>query len=612
MDAAALHEITAGVVPGVQGEPSTAAEALRILSAAILDQHSVWWALASPLFALSVGPYLLFLRNLWSAPTATDEMKASFATLLLFVVVSIPAEAYTQEQYGTVLSNIDALHFLIQAAISLTNLRIMLAFRDGCRLPDGEDGILDAPRETHRGDGRQTTTAADRFAPAVAGSTSGWDGEGWDGRLNSGPMVSVDWGGGGDGGAGRAPGILQTAERAERLGRQLRPGQLVEAAAGIGLVATFGLMALDSRLAGFTELGLHVPGVDQAAVAAFVDAFRSWSASAAAAAALGQPPGPANALSVPTWGVHVFSLVEWLVAMGLVWEYAEVSGEKAWRTLTWGMLPLHASGVCACVQHFFFNAPDLEWLVTAQGALTMIGNSGMCFAAARLAGGAGSNVADSVAEDATQEAASQGGNDLLGTAAVIETTAHGVGQVTGVRKQERVAGAAAAGAWYNFDVEGFAPLWSEDGDAAFSTKIAGLSLAVAAVVRACSLAAGPHFADPGVYDLNLNGLGPTGEGGVDAAVAAAAASLTVAADVDGGAGEWVEWRGWLAGVMVTVPLGLNVCKWGVRQRGVQLVAADGEFGANEPVDTELAAGSAVTVRMREAEEVEERAVARGR
>jgi hypothetical protein len=51
--------------------PSAAAEAFRVLSAAILDQHSVWWAIASPLFALSVGPYLLFLRNLWRAPTAT-------------------------------------------------------------------------------------------------------------------------------------------------------------------------------------------------------------------------------------------------------------------------------------------------------------------------------------------------------------------------------------------------------------------------------------------------------------------------------------------------------------------------------------------------------------
>ena len=45
-------------------------EAMRVLGAAILDQHSIWWAVASPLFALSVAPYLLFLRNIWAAPTA--------------------------------------------------------------------------------------------------------------------------------------------------------------------------------------------------------------------------------------------------------------------------------------------------------------------------------------------------------------------------------------------------------------------------------------------------------------------------------------------------------------------------------------------------------------
>jgi len=39
---------------------------MRVLGAAILDQHSIWWAVASPLFALSVAPYLLFLRNIWA------------------------------------------------------------------------------------------------------------------------------------------------------------------------------------------------------------------------------------------------------------------------------------------------------------------------------------------------------------------------------------------------------------------------------------------------------------------------------------------------------------------------------------------------------------------
>ena len=37
---------------------------------------------------------------------------------------------------------------------------------------------------------------------------------------------------------------------------------------------------------------------------------------------------PANALSLPTWAIHVSSTVEWGVAMYLVWQYAEVTGGR--------------------------------------------------------------------------------------------------------------------------------------------------------------------------------------------------------------------------------------------------------------------------------------------
>lgn len=50
---------------------------------------------------------------------------------------------------------------------------------------------------------------------------------------------------------------------------------------------------------------------------------------------------PGNALSFPTWVIHVSSLIEWLVAMGLVWKYADYSNNPRWKGLTWGMLPLH-------------------------------------------------------------------------------------------------------------------------------------------------------------------------------------------------------------------------------------------------------------------------------
>jgi hypothetical protein len=54
-------------------------------------------------------------------------------------------------------------------------------------------------------------------------------------------------------------------------------------------------------------------------------------------------PEPINALSLPTWAVHSSSLLEWLVAMKLVWEHAETSGNPRWKGMTLGMIPSHVS-----------------------------------------------------------------------------------------------------------------------------------------------------------------------------------------------------------------------------------------------------------------------------
>jgi len=94
---------------------------------------------------------------------------------------------------------------------------------------------------------------------------------------------------------------------------------------------------------------------------------------------------PANALSLPTWVIHVSSLLEWLVAMGLVWRIGVVSGNPKWKGLTWAMIPSHSSGVCACVYHFFYNADSLQFVVLLQAALTLLGNCTLAFAAWRLA-----------------------------------------------------------------------------------------------------------------------------------------------------------------------------------------------------------------------------------
>lgn len=93
---------------------------------------------------------------------------------------------------------------------------------------------------------------------------------------------------------------------------------------------------------------------------------------------------PENALSLPTWVIHISSVVEWAIAMALVWKYAQVTGNPKWKGLTWGMMPLLGGALCACTYHFYYNSPDLDFLVAVQASLTWIGNATCAAAAYRI------------------------------------------------------------------------------------------------------------------------------------------------------------------------------------------------------------------------------------
>ncbi len=64
----------------------------------------------------------------------------------------------------------------------------------------------------------------------------------------------------------------------------------------------------------------------------------AWLCSAPARAAVHAEP--VNALSLPTWAIHVSSTVEWGVAMYLVWRYAEVTGPPG------ALLAVHRLSAC--------------------------------------------------------------------------------------------------------------------------------------------------------------------------------------------------------------------------------------------------------------------------
>lgn len=92
---------------------------------------------------------------------------------------------------------------------------------------------------------------------------------------------------------------------------------------------------------------------------------------------------PDNALTVACWIIHVSSLVEFLVAMGFAWRWADISGNPKWKGLTWGLLPLHSSGITACTYHLLYNQVPI--LVPLQAILTCFGNSTAAYAAWRIA-----------------------------------------------------------------------------------------------------------------------------------------------------------------------------------------------------------------------------------
>lgn len=81
-----------------------------------------------------------------------------------------------------------------------------------------------------------------------------------------------------------------------------------------------------------------------------------------------------HALSIPTWIIHVSSVLEWIAAIWLIWRYADATGNEAWRALSFGMLPALVSAMCACTWHLFDNPPELGWIVTLQAAMTVVGN----------------------------------------------------------------------------------------------------------------------------------------------------------------------------------------------------------------------------------------------
>ncbi len=81
------------------------------------------------LFAISLFPYLGFLWFLSRSPETPRLALIGFYVLLLFVAVTIPAGLYARFHYGDSLANIDWLHGSAESFLSISNILVVLGFR---------------------------------------------------------------------------------------------------------------------------------------------------------------------------------------------------------------------------------------------------------------------------------------------------------------------------------------------------------------------------------------------------------------------------------------------------------------------------------------------------
>jgi hypothetical protein len=89
---------------------------------------------------------------------------------------------------------------------------------------------------------------------------------------------------------------------------------------------------------------------------------------------------PMHALSLPTWWIHIASVLEWGLAMFAIQRLGLVRQERGWQWLSLAMVPALVSAMCALTWHLFDNPEPLRGLVVLQAGLTSFGN--VCLAAA--------------------------------------------------------------------------------------------------------------------------------------------------------------------------------------------------------------------------------------
>lgn len=98
------------------------------------------------LFAISLFPYLGFLYFLTKSGQMPRLALIGFYLLLVFVAVTIPAGIYARVAYGESLANVDWLHGGAEFFLTLSNIIVVLGFREAL---NREPGTGNREEETH-------------------------------------------------------------------------------------------------------------------------------------------------------------------------------------------------------------------------------------------------------------------------------------------------------------------------------------------------------------------------------------------------------------------------------------------------------------------------------
>ena len=85
------------------------------------------------LFALSLFPYLGFLWFMTRSGKTPRLSLIGFYVLLVFVAITIPAGIYAQVHYGKSLANVDWLHGSAELFLTLSNILVVLGFRQAVK-----------------------------------------------------------------------------------------------------------------------------------------------------------------------------------------------------------------------------------------------------------------------------------------------------------------------------------------------------------------------------------------------------------------------------------------------------------------------------------------------